>query len=136
MGPMPTTAQPTHLWLHAPPDEFSPMRLVLQPSGMVLEVNEPDVVVGRHSEAGLRLPLADISRRHCRLTFKAGVWHVADMNSLNGVQVNGESVLEATLEHGDTLRIGGFTFGVEVGQAGHVESILQTLAAAPARKAS
>jgi len=110
------------------------MRLVLQPSGLVLEVNEPDVVVGRHSEAGLRLPLADVSRRHCRLTFKDGSWHVADLNSLNGVQVNGEAVLEATLEHGDTLRIGGFSFAVEVGHVGHVQSILKTLAM-PSRKA-
>lgn len=120
---------PTHLRLHsAAAEPIAPMRLVLQPSGMVVDVQEPDVVIGRHSEAGLRLPLPDVSRRHCRLTYREGGWHVADLNSLNGVQVNGQRVLEAALEHGDTLRIGGFTFDVEVGSAGgHVRSILQTL---------
>lgn len=131
-----TTAPISHLRLHNANDSFSPLRLVLHPSGMVLEVNEPDVVIGRHSEAGLRLPLADVSRRHCRLWFDAGVWHVTDLNSLNGVQVNSESVLEATLEHGDALRIGGFTFNIEIGTAGHVQSILQTLASTTVRKAS
>lgn len=124
------------------PDGFVPMRLVLQPSGMALEVNAPDVLIGRHSEADLRLPLPDVSRRHCRLLYGEGGWQVIDLNSLNGVQVNGEQVLQAPLEHGDSLRIGGFTFAVDlidckgVAPAGHVHSILQTLKAAPVRRAS
>jgi pSer/pThr/pTyr-binding forkhead associated (FHA) protein len=134
MGPTPTTSQGPQLRLHTEPEPFQPLRLVLQPSGMVLEVTEPDVVVGRHSEAGLRLPLADVSRRHCRLTFKEGTWHLTDLNSLNGVQVNGEKVLESTLVNGDLLRIGGFTFAVEIGTC-HVRSIMQTLDSTTARKA-
>src|SRR4051794_38746729 len=96
------------------PDGFLRMRLVLQPSGLVLDVDGPDVLVGRHSEADLRLPLPDVSRRHCRLQFVEGGWQVIDLNSLNGVQVNGEQVLQAPLEHGDSLRIGGFTFAVDL----------------------
>src|SRR4051812_39464937 len=85
------------------PEGFRPMRLVLQPAGPVLDVTGPDVLIGRHSEADVRLPLPDVSRRHCRLQYSEGGWQVIDLNSLNGIQVNGEQVLQAPLEHGDSL---------------------------------
>jgi pSer/pThr/pTyr-binding forkhead associated (FHA) protein len=91
-----------------------PLRLVLQPSGLVLEVLRSDVVVGRHSQADVRLPLPDVSRRHCRLVFTEGAWQVTDLNSLNGVYVNDERVPSATLHHRDRLRLGGFTFEVDL----------------------
>jgi hypothetical protein len=124
----PTTEEGPQLRLHrCANDGFVPLQLVLQPAGLILEVNEPDLVVGRHSEAGLRLPLPDVSRRHCRFSFNSGTWTITDLNSLNGVQVNGHSVHQATLENGDQVRIGGFTFTIQIGQPGHVHSILQTL---------
>jgi pSer/pThr/pTyr-binding forkhead associated (FHA) protein len=54
-----------------------------------------------------------VSRRHCRLVYADGRWEVSDLNSLNGVFVNGERVKQATLRHDDELRLGGFTFRVE-----------------------
>ncbi len=126
-----------------PPADFVPLRLVLQPSGAVIEVNRPDMLVGRHTEADIRLPLPDVSRRHCRLVCTEGCWQVIDLNSLNGVQVNGEQVLQAPLEQGDLLRIASFTFAVDLtgkasgtDSAGHVRSILDTLTSVPLRKAS
>src|SRR3954447_12421999 len=91
------------------PEAFVPMRLVLQPGGATIDVDRPDVVVGRHTECDVRLPLPDVSRRHCRLQFVEGCWQVMDLNSLNGIQVNGEAVLQAPLAQGDRLKIGGFT---------------------------
>jgi pSer/pThr/pTyr-binding forkhead associated (FHA) protein len=105
--------------LHWPrPDEEgqSPtvlLRLVLQPAGPVVELTRPEVVIGRHSQADVRLPLPDVSRRHCRLVYTDGRWEVTDLNSLNGVFVNGERVQQTTLRHDDELRLGGFTFRVE-----------------------
>jgi hypothetical protein len=131
------------------PADFVPLRLVLHPGGSVIDVDRPDVVVGRHTEADVRLPLPDVSRRHCRLQFVEGCWQVIDMQSLNGVFVNGEMVLQAPLVEGDLLRIGSFTFSIELGRAPeapaaipeakrHVLSILRTLAQpdVPKRKAS
>jgi pSer/pThr/pTyr-binding forkhead associated (FHA) protein len=105
-------------WAHsrsqASGPEFVPLRLVLQPSGMVVELARPDMLLGRHSDADVRLPLPDVSRRHCRFTFSGSRWQVHDLNSLNGVFVNGERVQQATLRGGDALRIGGFTFTVDL----------------------
>jgi predicted component of type VI protein secretion system len=89
-----------------------PVRLVLQPSGQFLELNQPDIVLGRHSQADLRLPLPDVSRRHCRFAWSDGAWQVFDLQSLNGLYVNDQLVTQATLHSGDTLRIGGFTFTI------------------------
>jgi pSer/pThr/pTyr-binding forkhead associated (FHA) protein len=99
------------------PADFVPLRLVLQPSGASVELTRPDMLIGRHSQADIRLPLPDVSRRHCRFFFGEGVWQVLDLNSLNGVFLNGEPVRQATVRQGDLLRIGGFTFAVDLGGA-------------------
>lgn len=90
------------------------LRLLPQPDGQAIDVTGLDVIVGRHSQADIRLPLPDVSRQHCRLVQHDGQWHIFDLNSLNGIFVNGRQVRQATLRHGDTLRIGGFTFLIDL----------------------
>jgi len=92
---------------------FVPLRLVLQPSGLVVELNQAEMVMGRHTSADVRLPLPDVSRRHCRFVFADGGWQIFDLNSLNGVYVNDEAVEHAALRHNDRLQIGGFLFRVD-----------------------
>jgi pSer/pThr/pTyr-binding forkhead associated (FHA) protein len=96
------------------PPDFYPLRLIHQPSGRPLELIRPIVLVGRHTEADVRLPLPDVSRRHCRFTFSEGRWQVHDLNSLNGVYVNHQAVQRADLQQGDLVRIGGFVFTVDL----------------------
>jgi pSer/pThr/pTyr-binding forkhead associated (FHA) protein len=96
------------------PADFVPLSLVLLPKGVRLELTKPDVLVGRHSDMDVRLPLPDVSRRHCRFVFTNSGWQVVDLNSLNGVHLNGKRVAHATLRNGDRLRIGGFLFEVEM----------------------
>lgn len=97
-----------------PAPDCVPLRLVLQPGGAVIEVARPEALVGRHSTADVRLPLPDVSRRHCRLQWVEGCWQVLDLNSLNGVYLNDEAVLQSPLHQGDLLRVGGFTFAVDL----------------------
>jgi pSer/pThr/pTyr-binding forkhead associated (FHA) protein len=93
---------------------FVPLRLCLQPGGLCIELPTGDALVGRHSEADLRLALPDISRRHCRLTFQEGNWKVVDLNSLNGVFVNGQRMQESYLYDGDRVRLGSLNFLVQL----------------------
>src|SRR5579875_3774841 len=104
----------THLPL---PEDFVPLRLILQPSGAVVELTQPDILIGRHSQADVRLPLPDVSRRHCRFLFGQGVWQIIDLNSLNGVFLNAEQIRQATLRQGDLIRIGSFIFAVDLNGA-------------------
>ncbi len=94
--------------------DFYPLRLILQPSGTLLELTRPDMLIGRHSDADVRLPLPDVSRRHCRCLFIDGSWHILDLNSLNGIWVNDTPVPQAVLRQGDVLTIGSFTFAVDL----------------------
>jgi hypothetical protein len=111
---------------------FVPLRLVLEPTGAAIDLTRPDMLAGRHSEADIRLPLPDVSRRHCRFVCVEGCWQVIDLNSLNGVYVNDEQVLQAPLQQGDRVRIGGFTFIVDLpvpedAEAGETEGLIRHL---------
>src|SRR5262245_48482844 len=97
--------------------DFVPLRLVLQPGGQAVQLTRPDMVIGRHTDADVRLPLPDVSRRHCRCVFESGGWSIQDLNSLNGVYVNGEKIQKAGLREHDSVTIGGFTFEVCFGEA-------------------
>jgi pSer/pThr/pTyr-binding forkhead associated (FHA) protein len=96
------------------PVDFVPLRLVLQTTGSVIELTRPDMVLGRHSEADVRLPLPDVSRRHCRFHFREGSWHIHDLRSLNGTFVNNLPIENSLVRPGDTLRVGGFTFTIDL----------------------
>lgn len=93
---------------------LAPLRLVMQPGAMSVDVRKPSFLVGRHSESDLRLPFPEISRRHCRFVHLEHRWQVVDLNSLNGIYVNGDRVKEATLCHHDMVSIGGANFLVDL----------------------
>ncbi len=99
---------------HWQPDEAPPLlRLVLQPQGFRYEITQLEAVIGRHSEADVRLAQPDVSRRHCRLVCTDGRWEVFDLNSLNGVYLNGERVQHARLFQNDLLQIGNLVLAVD-----------------------
>ena len=100
------------------PADFVPLRLVLLPTRMHVDLLWPDQLVGRHSGCDVRLPLSDVSRRHCRFVFASSSWQVVDLESLNGTFVNNQKVQRAVLRHQDRVRIGGFTFEVQILTAG------------------
>ena len=86
-----------------------PLRLMVLPERKPVEVTQPVVLIGRHTDTDLRLAYPQVSRRHCRLMFEDGGWRVFDLDSLNGVYVNGERVDDAALCEGDEVRVGEAT---------------------------
>jgi pSer/pThr/pTyr-binding forkhead associated (FHA) protein len=126
---------------------FVNLQLRLLPGGPTVELDRPDMLLGRHSEADIRLALPDVSRRHCRFVFQHGFWKIIDLKSLNGVFVNSERMHEATLYEGDEVRLGGFTFSVHLDAPPRIvpltertdegDNVLQQISEAlPNRKAS
>ena len=118
------------------PEGFFPLRLVLRPGGDAVELTRPDVLLGRHSDADVRLPTPDVSRRHCRFVFTDGEWEVYDLNSLNGLFVNGARVRQSTLHHDDLVAIGSYRLTVDLRPAADGPSpddsdrVLQSIVAA------
>src|SRR5208282_4642473 len=71
-------------------------------------------VVGRREDCDLRIPLGEVSRKHCRLIKDGEVIRLEDLGSSNGTFHNAERVREATLAAGDTIQIGPVTFMVQI----------------------
>jgi FHA domain len=71
-------------------------------------------VVGRREDCDLRIPLGDVSRKHCRFILEDGAFRVEDLGSSNGTFHNGQKVQDATLAAGDTVTIGPVTFLVQI----------------------
>jgi len=79
-------------------------------------------IVGRTDEAGVRIPLPSVSRRHCELSVEGSNLTVRDLGSSNGTFQNYTRVTEATLAPGDVLGIGGCLLTVQIdGMPQHIE---------------
>src|SRR5208282_2177355 len=71
-------------------------------------------VVGRREDCDLRIPLGEVSRKHCRLIKDGEAIRIEDLGSSNGTFHNSERTREATLAAGDTIQIGPVTFMVQI----------------------
>jgi hypothetical protein len=63
-------------------------------------------VIGRGTEADIRLPDTGVSRKHVDVVLDGGVATVEDLGSTNGTLVNGRRVSRQALADGDVIRIG------------------------------
>lgn len=83
-------------------------RCFLQNGSRSLEVTETEwVVVGRDPECDLVVRDQAASRRHCRFVLDAGRARVVDLQSKNGVRLNGELIRGAReVRDGDVVVIG------------------------------
>jgi len=71
-------------------------------------------VVGRREDCDLRIPLSDVSRKHCRLIIEGEALKVEDLGSSNGTYRNGERVQQTEIVPGDTLQVGPVIFVLQV----------------------
>ena len=71
-------------------------------------------VIGRREDCDFRIPLGEISRKHCRLVKDGEALRVEDLGSSNGTCHNGERVQAAFLQPGDTLQVGSVAFVVQI----------------------
>jgi pSer/pThr/pTyr-binding forkhead associated (FHA) protein len=71
-------------------------------------------VVGRREDCDLRIPLGEISRKHCRIIKDGESLKVEDLGSSNGTYHNGERIQEAVVQAGDTVQVGSIAFVVQI----------------------
>lgn len=91
-------------------------------SQRVLPLKDGLHIVGRTADAGVRIPLPSVSRRHCELLVESSDLRVRDLGSSNGTFQNYKQVTEATLAPGDVLGIGGVLLTVQIdGIPSHIE---------------
>lgn len=83
---------------------------VLEVNNDRLPLSAPGILVGRGTESDLRIDDPGVSRRHLELRVDDNaVVTLHDLNSTNGVSVNGHRVGTAVLNDGDVIRLGNTT---------------------------
>jgi pSer/pThr/pTyr-binding forkhead associated (FHA) protein len=73
---------------------------------VVIPVGEGSLRFGRGQASDVVLEDRSVSRRHAVVTRRGEEVVLWDDRSLNGVQVNGERVAQAVLQHGDAIAMG------------------------------
>ena len=74
--------------------------------GTVFPLTAVKVTIGRESANIISLNHASVSRRHCVIERAGDGFRLQDLNSVNGTFVNGVSVEDQELFHGDQLKVG------------------------------
>jgi adenylate cyclase len=69
--------------------------------------------IGRRESCDICLRYPNISGMHAQLTFRNGYWYIRDMNSTNGVKVQGIRVQEKLLHPRDEITIGKRKYLIE-----------------------
>ncbi len=74
--------------------------------GDTIPLIRESLTVGRRDSCDICMRFPNISGVHCEFIFRNGYWWVRDLNSTNGVKVNGMRVQEKLLHPKDEVAIG------------------------------
>ena len=92
-------------------------------------------IIGRTTEADVQIPVSDVSRKHCQISMNGSKVTLKDLGSSNGTFVNDIKVAETTLRPGDRLKVGPFTFVIQIdGKPENIQSTKPKPPAAPTPK--
>jgi pSer/pThr/pTyr-binding forkhead associated (FHA) protein len=90
-----------------PTEAASPVELGVQREIAVLtwngarhEITKRKVVIGRAKDADVRIDDHNVSRRHAEVQQEGATWWLVDLDSTNGVDVQGRRVTRLKLELG------------------------------------
>jgi pSer/pThr/pTyr-binding forkhead associated (FHA) protein len=76
-------------------------------AGEKVSLDEAPVLIGRGSDAGIRLDDDYVSTRHARIASSGDQWFVEDLGSTNGTYVGNSRISQATaIQLGTQIRIG------------------------------
>ncbi|MFO1096079.1 MAG: FHA domain-containing serine/threonine-protein kinase [Planctomycetaceae bacterium] len=99
------------------PPRGTPIRLtatLIFDDGHQVPLLQSGYSLGRGSANDLRFEAGDLSTRHAQLSFDGTVWWISDLDSKNGVRVNGHPVRDHKLKHGDRIQLAtSVTFRIE-----------------------
>lgn len=70
------------------------------------------LLVGRRESCDIVLRFPNVSSKHCELNVVNGYWFVRDLQSSNGIKVNGVKVQEKRVDPGDTLSVSKHSYKV------------------------
>ena len=90
--------------------------------GMEYLIDRTSAVIGRDEHAQIRLRDPLVSREHAAIVFRGGAFVLKDLDSTNGTLMNGVSVKQADLRHGDTFRLGDTVLQFVLADSGRADT--------------
>ncbi len=78
------------------------------------------LLIGRRSSCDIVLEFPNVSSHHCELELIEGHWQIRDLNSSNGVKVNGERCVEKWLAPGDEISVATHHFVISYQPTGDI----------------
>lgn len=109
---IPAQGEPGATMVYRPEDEPDavsepePMPVALTVDGTRHEVAGASALLGRSKECDVRLSDPNVSRRHAEVRREGSTYWVIDLDSTNGVLVNGRRQKRAKLDDGDRITLG------------------------------
>src|ERR1700687_1800845 len=94
---------------------LQPAQLVALSEGPTILLDKPILLIGRHQECDIQIDSRKISRRHCCIAQVDDYLVVRDLDSTNGIRINGIRVVEGRLNAGDEVTIGSHRYQVTWG---------------------
>jgi hypothetical protein len=70
------------------------------------DLDKRRVLIGRSRECDIQLADANVSRRHAEVRQEGATFWIVDLDSTNGIEVNGRRLKRAKLEDGDRVVLG------------------------------
>ena len=91
-----------------------PAQLIISQNGDVIErvPLQARTLIGRNVHNDICLKHLSVSRHHAVIVETPGGYYVVDLNSKNGLTVNGEVVTSAVLQHGNVMTLGAYRIKV------------------------
>jgi hypothetical protein len=89
-------------------------RALLIADGKRFVIDRPRAVVGRSQRCDYVLSDPNVSRRHFELQLRDNDWYLVDLDSTNGVSVNGRRVATSHLSPGDEILVGSSSLRFDV----------------------
>jgi FhaA, N-terminal domain/FHA domain len=75
-------------------------------NGTKHELDGNSVTIGRSKECDIQLPDPNVSRRHAEVRQEGAAYWAIDLDSTNGMEVNGHRLKRAKLRQGDRITLG------------------------------
>ncbi|MHC5109160.1 MAG: FHA domain-containing protein [Planctomycetota bacterium] len=83
-------------------------------SRRVFTVDVGSTSIGRKTDCDIRIPLAEVSRKHAEIVLEEEGPVIRDLGAANGTYLNNRKVTEEDLEPGDQIMIGPVVFTVQI----------------------
>jgi pSer/pThr/pTyr-binding forkhead associated (FHA) protein len=80
--------------------------VALVEDGQRHEIRKRRTVIGRSKDSDIQLADSNMSRRHAELRQEGTAYWIVDLDSTNGIELNGRRVKRAKLDEGDTVTLG------------------------------